>query len=112
MIAIAKKISLASLILAGSLFARAQQKPHYTQYILNQYILNPALSGIENYVDIKVSHRHQWVGIQDAPVTTYFSIQGPIGKSDSRVSATGVQPVGVNPRGADYWANYSAAAPH
>ena len=33
---------------------QAQQKPHYTQYILNQYILNPALTGIENYTDIKV----------------------------------------------------------
>jgi hypothetical protein len=24
-----------------------------TQYILNNYILNPALSGIENYTDLK-----------------------------------------------------------
>lgn len=104
------------LFLAVICFTRlgafSQQRPHYTQYILNQYIVNPALSGIENYVDVKLSHRHQWTGIQDAPVTTYFTIQGPIGKGDSRVSATGVQPVGVNPRGADYWTNYSAAAPH
>ena len=58
----------------------AQQKPHYTQYILNQYIVNPALTGIENYIDVKLSHRHQWVGIQDAPVTSYLSVHGPIGK--------------------------------
>ena len=38
-------------------FADAQQRPHYTQYILNNYILNPALSGIENYVDVKLSTR-------------------------------------------------------
>ena len=98
--------------LGGLLSAFAQQKPHYTQYILNQYILNPALSGIENYVDVKASHRHQWVGIQGAPLTTYLTVQGPIGKGDARVSATGVQPEGYNPRGADYWANYSAAPPH
>ena len=35
--------------------AAAQQKPHYTQYILNQYVLNPAITGIENYTDIKIS---------------------------------------------------------
>ncbi len=58
----------------------AQQKPHYTQYILNQYIINPALTGIENYTDIKLSHRHQWKDIDGSPVTTYFTIQGPIEK--------------------------------
>jgi len=38
---------------------RAQQRPHYTQYILNNYILNPALSGIENYTDVKFRMRDQ-----------------------------------------------------
>jgi type IX secretion system PorP/SprF family membrane protein len=104
-----------ALIIISILFSfagLAQQKPHYTQYVLNQYILNPALSGIESYIDIKASHRHQWVGIQDAPVTSYFTIQGPIGKTDSRVSATGVHREGYNPRGRDYWQDYNAAAPH
>ena len=52
----------------------AQQKPHYTQYILNNYILNPALSGIENYTDVKLSGRRQWVGLEGAPQTFYFSV--------------------------------------
>lgn len=96
-----------------ALQGEAQQKPHYTQYILNQYILNPALSGIENYIDIKASHRQQWVGVDDAPVTTYFTIQGPIGKLDSRVSATGFQlSDDDNPRGGDYWNDYAVAPSH
>ena len=90
----------------------AQQKPHYTQYILNQYIVNPALTGIENYVDIKLSHRHQWVGIRDAPVTTYASIHGPIGKKDFRTTATSFETPGENPRGKRYWEEYTAAEPH
>src|SRR5436190_19335939 len=82
----------------------AQQKPHYTQYILNQYILNPAITGIENYTDVKLSHRHQWVGIQDAPVTTYFTIHAPIGKKDFRTTATTLFDMeGENPRGKGYW---------
>ena len=41
----------------------AQQKPHYTQYILNQYIVNPAITGIENYIDVKLNK------ILNAPIT-------------------------------------------
>jgi type IX secretion system PorP/SprF family membrane protein len=90
----------------------AQQKPHYTQYVLNQYIINPALTGIENYVDIKVSHRHQWVGMQDAPITTYFTAHTALGKDDYRTSATSYRVPGENPRGKAYWEDYTAAAPH
>ncbi|GAA3923398.1 type IX secretion system membrane protein PorP/SprF [Chitinophaga oryziterrae] len=90
----------------------AQQKPHYTQYILNQYIINPALSGIENYWDIKLSHRHQWTGLSGSPVTTYFTIQGPIGKKDYRTTATSFAVPGENPRGHRYWEDYTAAEPH
>lgn len=103
------------VLCVGVLFAAnsyAQQKPHYTQYILNQYIINPALSGIENYVDIKVSHRHQWTGLSGSPVTTYFTIQGPINKKDYRTTATSFAVPGENPRGQRYWEDYAAAEPH
>ncbi|MCP9753415.1 type IX secretion system membrane protein PorP/SprF [Ferruginibacter sp. HRS2-29] len=89
-----------------------QAKPSYTQYVLNNYILNPAVTGIENYVDVKFSNRNQWTGIAGAPVTTYVSIHGPIGKSDLRTSATSFQVPGENPRGKQYWEEYTAPAPH
>ncbi|GAC1588314.1 MAG: hypothetical protein NVS3B19_07820 [Ginsengibacter sp.] len=57
----------------------AQQKPQYSQYILNPFLLNPAFAGLDNLVDIKMSHRHQWVGIDGAPVTTYLTVNGPVG---------------------------------
>ena len=90
----------------------SQQRPHYTQYILNNYILNPALSGIENYVDLKISSRDQWVGLNGAPKTMYLSVHGPIGKKDYRTSSTSYQVPGENPRGKYYWENYTAAEPH
>lgn len=89
-----------------------QAKPSYTQYILNNYILNPAVAGIENYTDVKASYRNQWTGIPGAPVTTYISIHGPIGKSDLRTSPTSMPVRGINPRGKDYWKDYSAPEPH
>lgn len=104
------------LVLIGSVFflnaAPGQAKPSYTQYVLNNYILNPAVTGIENYTDIKLSNRNQWTGINGAPVTNYFSIHAPIGKKDLRTSATSFQVPGRNPRGEQYWEEYTAPEPH
>jgi type IX secretion system PorP/SprF family membrane protein len=70
------------MVISVSLSVSAQQKPHYTQYIMNQYIINPAITGIETYTDIKISHRQQWVGVQDAPVTTYLTAHTALGKKE------------------------------
>lgn len=92
--------------------AFAQQRPHYTQYILNNYVLNPALSGIENYTDVKLSTRNQWVGIEGAPTTFYATVHTPIGKPDFRTNATSFEMKGENPRGKQYWTEYQAAPAH
>jgi len=90
----------------------AQQRPHYTQYIMNNYIINPALTGIENYTDIKLSYRNQWVDFPGAPQTIYASVHAPIGKKDYRTTATSFEVPGSNPRGKAYWEDYTAAEPH
>jgi type IX secretion system PorP/SprF family membrane protein len=109
---IMKAITLTIILLYGCLNAVAQQKPHFTQYVLNNYILNPALSGIENYTDLKVGARDQWVGMNGAPRTVYLSIHGPIGKKDYKTNATSFSVPGENPRGTSYWENYTASEPH
>jgi type IX secretion system PorP/SprF family membrane protein len=95
-----------------SICAFAQQRPHYTQYVLNNYILNPALSGIENYTDLKISGRDQWVGLNGAPQTAYISIHTPIGKKDYKITPTSFLVPGKNPRGNGYWENYNASESH
>lgn len=93
--------------------ASAQQRPYYTQYILNNYIINPAVAGIENYWDFKASHRHQWVGLDGAPVTTYFTINGPLSKSDDgRLNPTTERTPGENPRGENFLDQYHSTDPH
>lgn len=89
-----------------------QQKPQYTQYIINNYIINPAITGIENYTDVKLSHRHQWAGLSQSPVTTYFSAHTPIGKKDEKLTATSFSKNGVNIRGKQYWDEYEASPAH
>jgi type IX secretion system PorP/SprF family membrane protein len=106
-----KTFAIIAVVLV-SVISSAQQRPHYTQYILNNYILNPAISGIENYTDVKLSVRDQWVGLNGAPRTAYFTIHGPLGKSDYRTTATSYSIPGENPRGKAYWESYTAAEPH
>ncbi|NIG55476.1 type IX secretion system membrane protein PorP/SprF [Chitinophaga sp. Cy-1792] len=108
-----KKIVFTGMLLLSMVVVSAQQLPHYTQYIMNPFIINPALAGIENYWDLRLSHRHQWAGLNGAPVTTYMTIQGPLRKSDyAQASPTGFDPEGENPRGRGYWQDYTTPPPH
>jgi type IX secretion system PorP/SprF family membrane protein len=75
--------------------AMAQQKPQYTQYTLNNFLLNPAIAGIEDYADVKLGTRQQWSGLEGAPVSYYATIHAPIMKDVSPVPVgqrTGVVP--------------------
>jgi type IX secretion system PorP/SprF family membrane protein len=108
-----RKPLLLLLLIALSQYTSAQQQPHYTQYILNPFILNPAVAGIENYWDVKASHRHQWTGLNGAPVTSYLTVHGPLRKSDyPSASVTGLTPPGENPRGKAYWQEYVTPPSH
>jgi type IX secretion system PorP/SprF family membrane protein len=106
-----KRLLAIGLLLTGQ-FTYAQQKPIYTQYILNNYIINPAITGIENYTDVKISYRNQWVGIDGAPVSSYISVHAPIGKKDYRTNATSFAMPGENPRGRNYMEQYNAPEDH
>lgn len=56
--------------------SNAQQIPHYTQYLYNMQILNPAHVGLRSDVSISLLSRQQWVGFEGAPTTNTFSISG------------------------------------
>ena len=76
-----KKLLLLLVAFAGVVVqAFAQQRPQYSQYMVNNFLLNPALTGIEDYADIRVSNRQQWVGLDGAPVTYYATAHVPLNK--------------------------------
>lgn len=56
----------------------AQQLPQYSQYMLNEMAINPAVAGRDNYTEVRSNNRHQWVGITDAPRTYMLTLQGPL----------------------------------
>lgn len=77
-----KKILLSALVYFVTLVAVvAQQRPQYTQYVLNNYLTNPAVGGIESYADLRTGYRAQWVGLEGAPRSFYASVHGSIGNS-------------------------------
>lgn len=93
--------------------ASAQQLPQYTQYVFNNFLLNPAVAGIENYTDAKLGYRSQWTGLNGAPVTSFLSVNAPIGTDFTQGDATAFPGGGdVNPSSRLYTQNYQASAPH
>lgn len=61
--------------------ARGQQFPQFSLYS-NAYLFNPAVGGINNYVDVKTSFRQQFSGVEGSPVTAYFSAHKPVNQAD------------------------------
>ena len=81
-----KKLTLlfVSIFMGGML--QAQQLPQLSQFMLNDFAVNPAIAGMHDSYQIKTSVRNQWVGIEDAPKTTLLSIYG---KSSDHVGLGG-----------------------
>ncbi|WP_330443774.1 PorP/SprF family type IX secretion system membrane protein, partial [Flavobacterium sp. C4GT6] len=77
-----KKIYLAALLaLCGLADVSAQQDPHYTQYMYNMNVINPAYAGSKENLSFGLLYRKQWVDIEDAPTTATFSGSSPVGKN-------------------------------
>lgn len=66
---------MAVLVFLISMTVRAQQLPLYSQYVMNGYILNPAVAGHDGYTSFNLTARQQWLGFPNAPQTESFSAQ-------------------------------------
>ena len=65
------------------MFVRAQFDPQIGQYMFMRSVYNPAAVGEGDLMRVYGSHRMQFTGIMDAPMTTNFSFSSPfvIGKT-------------------------------
>lgn len=61
--------------------ADAQQVPQFSQYLRNQYLVNPAAAGVYDFVDVTVGGRLQWLGFDNAPKTSYLYISSPLSRA-------------------------------
>lgn len=73
-----KKLIISMVLLFGLSAALAQELPLYNQYLMNGFLLNPALAGSNDYIPMRLSDRHQWVGMKGAPQTQVFTAHAHI----------------------------------
>jgi len=76
------RIYLTILLIVGSISGGfAQQDPHYTQYMYNMNVINPAYAGSKENMAIGLLYRKQWVDVDGAPSTGTLSVHSPAGKN-------------------------------
>lgn len=70
-----RAIPAMAFLFISTVFLDAQQLPVYSQYMMNAFLINPAVAGHEGYTAINVTVREQWAGMKDAPSTYAISAQ-------------------------------------
>lgn len=73
-----KKILLFFCVVLSNLQSFAQPDAIYSQYMYNQFILNPAYAGSRDAMSALAMYRTRWVGIQDSPSTSTISLQSKL----------------------------------
>ena len=69
------------LILACASMVFGQQQWQYSQYMNNNFLLNPAEGGTEKFTDIKLGFRTQWTGLSGSPYSMFLSGHHPINRN-------------------------------
>lgn len=75
---------LALVVLLVPVMLRAQQQPLYSQYMMDAFLVNPAVAGAEGVTAINLTARQQWIGYSEAPSTFALSAQTRILKTSFR----------------------------
>lgn len=79
-----KKIYLIFLLTSClAIVVEAQQRAQFTQYMINPFLYNPAVSGTEEYADIRAGYRKQWAGFEGSPRTFFLSGHTSIGRGQA-----------------------------
>lgn len=76
-----KKLYITAAVALLGLMGHAQQDPHYTQYMYNMSVINPAYAGSKESISGGVLYRKQWVEIEDAPTTGTLFVHSPVGRN-------------------------------
>ncbi len=68
---------LIGTLIIYALQASGQNLPAFRQFYFNPYLFNPAFAGTHDFAEVSVFYRQQWVGFNNAPSTTGFTLQYP-----------------------------------
>jgi len=73
------------LIVQLTVLVKAQFAPQQSLYMYNQIALNPGATGKDDALNVALSYRTMWQGIQGAPRTMYATIHTPLKKESISV---------------------------
>ncbi len=69
------KILLFAVVVSVSCDLDGQQLPLYSQYMMNSFLLNPAVAGNDGLTSFNLTAREQWLGFENSPRTVAVSGQ-------------------------------------
>ncbi len=84
-----KRYILILILFLPLISLKGQQLPLYSQYMMNSFLLNPAVAGHDGFTTVSLTAREQWVGFENSPrtialsTTTRLLRQSPIDRSRS-----------------------------
>lgn len=58
-----------------------QQISLNSQYMFNDFAINPAVAGTKNYTPLSLSYRRQWMGIDEAPISQNLMMHTYVGEN-------------------------------
>lgn len=76
---------IAIIVLLNAPELKAQQEIQFTQYIFNTLSVNPAYAGYKEQWFAQMALRNQWAGLDGAPKTGQFSIDGIVSPTTRNV---------------------------
>jgi len=80
------------IFLIWPLTAGSQQMPMYSQYMMNRFLLNPAVAGYDGLTTLNLTAREQWMGLPYSPRTVAISADARLLKATpSRTGNTGIR---------------------
>ena len=76
-----KKFILIGISVLSCVWGYTQQTALNSQYLYNDFAINPAVAGSKNYSPLSLNVRRQWLGIDEAPVTQNLMLHGFLGQN-------------------------------
>jgi type IX secretion system PorP/SprF family membrane protein len=72
------RLLLFLVLVHGSLVVLAQREVHFSQYMYQGILINPAYAGNQNQVQATLGYKSQWNGLKSTPTVMAFTLHGPI----------------------------------
>lgn len=80
-----------TILMLSALYVMGQQEgqSHISQYTINAFLVNPAVSAEEDMAVARAGYRKQWVNIPGGPSTMYISAHSTYGKNHGAMTQKG-----------------------